>query len=42
MKAHSIMQTMTGRQDRAAMTAPTLVSMSAFMLAKRPAANMAV
>lgn len=30
MKNHSIMQTQIGRQLRAAMTAPTVVSLSAF------------
>ena len=42
MNAHSMRQTMTGRQILAAITAPTLVSIRAFMFAKRPAANMAV
>ena len=42
MNAHSMMHTMTGRHDLAAITAPTLVSRRAFMFAKRPPANMAV
>ena len=42
MKAHSIKHTITGRHDLAAITAPTLVNISAFMLENKPAANIAV